>query len=88
MWRIAFASMEESVNTQTTQNILKFIKYQYLNFLSLPPIFSANFKRSRGSILPLVLSLQREQNTLEKKFFLQSAYIWDTKVYVFVRGRK
>lgn len=69
MWRIAFASMEESVNTQTTQNILKFIKYQYLNFLSLPPIFSANFKQLRGSILPLVLSLQREQNTLVKKFF-------------------
>ena len=76
--RIASASMEESVNTQTTQNILKFIKYQYLNFLSLPPIFSANFKQLRGSILPLVLSLQREQNTLEKKFFLQSAYIWYT----------
>ena len=88
MRRIASDSMEESVNTQTTQNILKFIKYQYLNFLSLPPIFSANFKQLRGSILPLVLSLQREQNTLEKKFFLQSAYIWDTKVYGFIRGRK
>ena len=69
MRRIASDSMEESVNTQTTQNILKFIKYQYLNFLSLPPIFSANFKQLRGSILPLVLSLQREQNTLVKKFF-------------------
>ena len=69
MRRIASASMEESVNTQTTQNILKFIKYQYLNFLSLPPIFSASFKQLRGSILPLVLSLQREQNTLVKKFF-------------------
>ena len=69
MRRIASASMEESVNTQTTQNILKFIKYQYLNFLSSPPIFSANFKQLRGSILPLVLSLQREQNTLKKKIF-------------------
>lgn len=66
---MASASMEESVNTQTTQSILKFIKYQYLNFLSLPPIFSVNFKQLRGSILPLVLSLQREQNTLKKKIF-------------------
>ena len=70
--RIASASMEESVNTQTTQNILKFIKYQYLNFLSLPPIFSANFKQLRGSILPLVLSLQREQE--EVYFLLFSLY--------------
>ncbi len=62
MRRMAFASMEESVNTQTTQNILKFIKYQYLNFLSLS-LSLVQILNSCEEVYFLLFSLYRENKT-------------------------
>ena len=74
MRRMASASMEESVNTQTTQNILKFIKYQYLNFLSLS-LSLVQILNGREGVYSLLFSLYRENKTPWRRNFFSKVPI-------------
>lgn len=75
MRRIASVSMEESVNTQTTQNILKFIKYQYLIFLSLS-LSLVQILNSCEEVYFLLFSLYRENKTPWRRNFFSKVPIF------------